>query len=221
MKILVIGEEDNLRECKAKFGEAHEYLRTNSHLDARKSFAYASVVFDFLIEEDVSQFQMFADCELPVFFNTAKSTLNGIVGTKELPPGKLFFGFNGLPSFLNRSTYEVTLVNRENGTILPEICRQLGTSFEVVEDRPGMVTPRIVCMIINEAYCAMEDGTATAENIDVAMKLGTNYPLGPVEWSKKIGLKNVVEVLDAVYLHTADERYRICELLRDEAKREP
>jgi len=219
MKILVIGEEDSFTECKSRFGESHEYMRTDSHLEARKSFGQVSVVFDFLIDEDPSQFQLFSGFRVPVFLNTIKSSLAGLLD-REAIDSKRFFGFNGLPSFVNRPAFEVTLADKAHVSALQPICGQLGTSFEIVEDSPGMVTPRIVCMIINEAYCAIEDGTATAENIDIAMKLGTNYPFGPIEWSKKIGLKNVVDVLDAVYRHTSSERYLVSELLRDEARRE-
>jgi 3-hydroxybutyryl-CoA dehydrogenase len=220
MKILVIGEDEVVTECKAKFGDQHNYHVTNSHLEARKMLGHMSLVFDFILEEDITQYQLLEDCPVPLFISTAKSSLAGIVGETSNPVKPILFGFNGLPTFVNRATFEVTMIDKKHSEKLREICEQLGTSYEVVEDLPGMVTPRIVCMIINEAYCTIEDNTATAGNIDIAMKLGTNYPHGPIEWSKRIGLKNVVDVLDAVYKHSGNERYRICELLREEARRE-
>jgi 3-hydroxybutyryl-CoA dehydrogenase len=72
-----------------------------------------------------------------------------------------------------------------------------------------MVSPRVVCMIINEAFYTNAEGTASEKDIDLAMKLGTNYPLGPFEWAEKIGIENVYEVLEAVYEDTGDERYKI------------
>lgn len=217
MKILVIGDGDSLQECKEKFGAGHEYYQTASHLEARRLFKDTPVVFDFLIEEDTSQIHVFVDCPATVFLNCTKSTLAAIVDNHNIPS---VFGFNGLPTFVNRPVLEVTPLNTAHRQALENICSQLKTSFEIVDDKPGMVTPRIVCMIINEAYCTMQDGTATAADIDTAMKLGTNYPFGPVEWSKKIGIKNIVDVLDAVYKTTTDERYRICDLLFEEARRE-
>jgi 3-hydroxybutyryl-CoA dehydrogenase len=74
-------------------------------------------------------------------------------------------------------------------------------------------------MIINEAYYTVEEGTATRADVDLAMKLGTNYPYGPFEWSQKIGLGSVYDVLLAVYEATHDERYLICPLLKQEASR--
>jgi len=86
----------------------------------------------------------------------------------------------------------------------------------IVEDRVGMVTPRVICMIINEAYYTTMEGTATKEDIDLAMKLGTNYPFGPFEWALNIGVENVFELLEALYEDTKDDRYRICPLLKKE-----
>jgi 3-hydroxybutyryl-CoA dehydrogenase len=80
-----------------------------------------------------------------------------------------------------------------------------------------MITPRVVCMIINEAYFTAEAGTASREDIDTAMRLGTNYPYGPFEWAQQIGVKHVYDVLTAVHRATGDERYRVCNLLKEEA----
>jgi 3-hydroxybutyryl-CoA dehydrogenase len=79
-----------------------------------------------------------------------------------------------------------------------------------------MVTPRIIAMIINEAYFTLQERTATRSDIDVSMKLGTNYPFGPFEWATKIGLKNVYNLLNALYNDTKDERYKISPLLKKE-----
>ena len=78
-----------------------------------------------------------------------------------------------------------------------------------------MVSPRVICMIINEAYFTFEEGTASREDIDLAMKLGTNYPFGPFEWADKIGLANVCKLLKAVYEDTGDARYKLCPLLQE------
>jgi 3-hydroxybutyryl-CoA dehydrogenase len=71
-------------------------------------------------------------------------------------------------------------------------------------------------MIINEAYYTVQEETATRDDIDRAMKLGTNYPFGPFEWCQRIGINHVYEVLEAVYEDTRDERYKICPLLKKE-----
>ena len=70
-------------------------------------------------------------------------------------------------------------------------------------------------MIINEAYFALESNISTKEEIDIAMKLGTNYPFGPFEWSKKIGLKKIYLLLNE--LSKQDKRYEPSTLLTNEA----
>lgn len=65
-------------------------------------------------------------------------------------------------------------------------------------DRNGLVTPRVVSMIINEAYHALSEGVSSEEAIDTAMKLGTNYPLGPFAWARQIGLECVLQLLNAL-----------------------
>jgi 3-hydroxybutyryl-CoA dehydrogenase len=69
--------------------------------------------------------------------------------------------------------------------------------------------PRTISMIINEAYFALGDGVATATTIDLAMKNGVNYPLGPIEWGEKIGLHNIAQMLEELSTITRDERYKL------------
>lgn len=94
---------------------------------------------------------------------------------------------------------------------------QLGKQISVVQDRIGMVLPRVLCMIINEAYFALQENIASPQDVDTAMKLGTNYPSGPIEWGEKIGLRHVVAVLTALHGDLQDDRYRIAPLLRQMA----
>ncbi|GAB4093916.1 3-hydroxyacyl-CoA dehydrogenase family protein [Flaviaesturariibacter terrae] len=74
----------------------------------------------------------------------------------------------------------------------------LGKTIEWLPDTPGFVSPRVIAMIINEAYHALSEGVSTKEEINTAMKLGTNYPHGPFEWAAIIGLKNVATLLQAL-----------------------
>jgi 3-hydroxybutyryl-CoA dehydrogenase len=91
---------------------------------------------------------------------------------------------------------------------------QLGLAFLSVEDRVGLIKPRVIFMIINEACYTLQEGTASIEDIDLSMKLGTNYPFGPFEWCDKIGIGYVFETLFSLYDDTKDERYKICPLLK-------
>ena len=216
MNILVIGDQINLQELRQKFGDKHEYSWVNEHRDAEKYLLSNEVVFDFIIDEEPYQFEIYLEHSATVFINTCKISLGELVHLVGGPITSKIFGFNGMPTLFNREILEVCVRKPEDDSLLRSLCEQLKTSFQVVEDRVGLVTPRIVCMIINEAYYAAQEGTATREDIDLAMKLGTNYPYGPFEWAQRIGIKHVYELLEALYDDTRDERYKICPLLKKE-----
>jgi 3-hydroxybutyryl-CoA dehydrogenase len=89
-----------------------------------------------------------------------------------------------------------------------------GKYVEWVGDSPGLVLGRIVSQLVNEAAFALGKGIGTAEDIDTAMRLGFNYPRGPLEWGAAIGYANVLATLDALRRELGEERYRAAPLLR-------
>lgn len=93
--------------------------------------------------------------------------------------------------------------------------QKAGKECYEVKDRAGMVMMRIVAMIINEAYLVLQEGTSNREDIDIAMKLGTNYPFGPIEWSEKLGIELVYHILKSMFEEYGDDRYRISPLLKE------
>jgi 3-hydroxybutyryl-CoA dehydrogenase len=89
-----------------------------------------------------------------------------------------------------------------------------------VNDSPGLILPRVVCMLANEAAFAAGEGIAEPEEIDRAMQLGVNYPKGPLAWARQLGLARVVAVLDHLHAELGEERYRVAPLLRRWARLE-
>jgi 3-hydroxybutyryl-CoA dehydrogenase len=78
------------------------------------------------------------------------------------------------------------------------ILANLGKTVAWVDDLVGMVSPRVIAMIINEAGFAWEEGVSQKASIDVAMRLGTNYPLGPFEWGPMIGWHRLKQLQKAL-----------------------
>jgi 3-hydroxybutyryl-CoA dehydrogenase len=125
-------------------------------------------------------------------------------------------GIAALPSLLSGSLVEVarTAATGKHAIESAEkFFAALGKECSLVQDSPGMVLPRILCMIVNEASFALGERIARRSDIDTAMKLGTNYPLGPLEWGTKIGMENVRAVLEGLRRDFAEERYRTAPLL--------
>lgn len=79
---------------------------------------------------------------------------------------------------------------------------------------PAQIEARAIAAIVNEAASAVADGVAPAAEIDRAMRLGTNWPAGPLAWGERIGLREVVHALDGLHAAVPDGRYRVTPLLR-------
>ncbi len=126
-------------------------------------------------------------------------------------------GFCALPGLFDHVLFEVaTSVYTSNDTIsrIKEFLWSLDREISVVQDRVGMVLPRIACMLVNEAAFAVMENVAQPEEIDLAMELGTNYPQGPLKMGQRIGFDQVLAVLDALCRDLGGDRYRAAPLLR-------
>lgn len=210
MHILIVGQEQNLEECRQKFGLAHSYARISNGLALTEAIEDSDVVFDFMVDQVPTR-----NIAIPYFIDATQTSI-AKYRTKGGQAIRYLFGFPGLPSFLNREILEATC-EQDQSEKLGETCRELKTEYQVVADRVGLVTPRVICMIINEAYYTLQDGIAARSDIDLAMKLGTNYPMGPFEWCREIGIQNVCRLLEAVHADTGDNRYRVSPLLKAES----
>ncbi len=217
MKLLIIGTNDQVAECREKFGGVNFISSAESLQSATDQLSSSDVVFDFASPGHPEQLKYYPSAmNGVVFLDTSLVRLSSLLA--QAPQLRhSTFGFCGLRTLVNRELLELTISAETDRDRLAAVCQQLGTAYQVVADQAGMVTPRVICMIINEAYFTLEEGTASREDIDLAMKLGTNYPYGPFEWANRIGLSNVAKVLRAAEQDSGDERYRVCPLLIREA----
>ena len=117
-----------------------------------------------------------------------------------------FIRFNGWPGFGGGRIWELCAGPAQQPSAA-DLLTRLGQSFSFVGDVPGLITPRIVAMIIAEALMALQEGISSRESIDTAMKLGTGYPYGPFEWAEKIGKERILLLLRA--LEKSDPLYRM------------
>ena len=117
-------------------------------------------------------------------------------------------GFGALPPVARGSLVELALPLQGQSVTLGKaraFLDKLGLQTAIVQDTPGLVFPRIVCCLVNEAAYALTEKVAEARDIDSAIKLGANYPYGPLEWGDLIGLDVVLAVLRGLHEETGDE----------------
>jgi 3-hydroxybutyryl-CoA dehydrogenase len=134
-----------------------------------------------------------------------------------LPDPARVVGFGGIPAVARRQLVEVAPGIRtapEATELAVTVFHALGRDTEVIQDGPGLIVPRLVACLANEAAFALMEGVASAPDIDTAMRLGVNYPRGPLEWAEEIGLDNVLGILEHLQRFTGEDRYRPCPLLR-------
>jgi 3-hydroxybutyryl-CoA dehydrogenase len=181
-----------------------QWLEANKRFDDIKCDAYFDLVFnDALITEN----EFIHD--KPVFVYAVNCIC------KEINKPN-YVRLNAWSSFLDRQIIELAGSNDASKRLAEEILNNLGWGFVWVTDDYGFIAARILAMIINEAYYALEEGVSTKDQIDIAMKLGTNYPFGPFEWSEKIGLSNILNLLRK--LSAQDSRYTISATLVSESQ---
>lgn len=142
--------------------------------------------------------------------------INSVAFTTRVTGGN-FIHINAWPGMLQRPVYEISLGSPAQSRIVKNLFEALQWKYIVAPDVPGMISARVLAMIINEAWYTLDAGVSSADEIDTAMKLGTNYPLGPFEWCDKIGVERIYQLLKE--LSKEDTRYAPSPALEAEVRR--
>ena len=201
MKIIVVANVEQQEEIRCKNTNSDvKMIFTENYVELPDSDDFDAIFYlDESKKVDVNK-----QSNKPVIINSVIETLK-----ENNLPGN-FSRVNGWPGFLKRPTWEVASGDPARASVIFE---QLGWNVVFVKDEPGLVSARVVSMIVNEAFFALGEGVSTIEEIDLAMKLGTNYPYGPFEWLGKIGVPNIYRLLHK--LSATDKRYSVAPLLEE------
>ncbi|MEY2901026.1 MAG: hypothetical protein RLY89_132 [Bacteroidota bacterium] len=164
----------------------------------------ADAYFDLCYEEEGPAFSWVH--HQPIFVNALT------IDAGALPENAI--RINGWNGFLERKIWELGNDHPNHRAKAQMVLDELEQEYTWVPNEPGLVAARVIAMIVNEAFFAYGDAVSSKADIDTAMKLGTNYPLGPFEWADKIGLPKILQLLKA--LEKENPRYQPApELVRE------
>ena len=215
MKLAILANEEQKQEWLSKAAQGEiQLIWAANHQELAETEADA--YFDLLFHQDVSRVESLLQLERPLFINEVIYPFNALLNGGSHKISTPLFRINAWPGFLKRELIEVCSFKKEDEQVVEKILSVPGWKFKLVPDVAGMISARIIAMIINEAYYTLQDQVSTKQEIDIAMKLGTNYPHGPFEWSELIGLQNIYRLL--LEMSRDDQKYQPAELLKNETE---
>lgn len=148
--------------------------------------------------------------------NTSSISITALAATITHP--ERFIGlhfFNPVPMMALVEVIRGLQSSDETHATVEALAGQLNKTAITVKNNPGFVVNRILVPMINEAFFVLAEGLATAEDIDIGMRLGCNHPIGPLALADMIGLDVVLSVLDVYLRELGDSKYRACPLLKE------
>lgn len=186
MQVVVLTNDVLKEELLSNASFLHKEIFWVGNIHEMNDYRNADVFIDLLFEpEHTRTFQNFSP--KLIIINSVEATLAELNSS--------FVRINAWPGFLKSSIIEASSINDNNKQIAEKVFALFEKKLEWLPDEIGFVTPRVICMIINEAFVSLKEGLSTKKEIDTAMKLGTNYPYGPFEWAEKIGIERINSLL--------------------------
>ena len=199
--------------------EKAEGIKANLTAGEYKDLADCDLIVEAVLEKMEIKKDLFKTldeiCKEDCIFGTNTSSLSVTEianGIKHNVIGMHFFNPADRMKLVEVISGENTPVETKEAII--EYSKSLGKTPVEVAEGPGFVVNRILIPMINEACFIYQEGLASVEDIDTAMKLGANHPMGPLALGDLIGLDIVLDVMEVLYTETVDPKYRPCTLLK-------
>ncbi|MXZ81011.1 MAG: 3-hydroxybutyryl-CoA dehydrogenase [Gammaproteobacteria bacterium] len=205
----VIGEEDRQR--------AREAIDTSLSLDSLKA---ADFVVEAAPENPELKFSLMNEIdrvcrpEVVIASNTSSISLTRLASCTSRPEQVIGMHFmNPVPLMQLVEIIRALQTDEQTYELTRQLTLRIGKTPIPSNDSPGFVSNRILCPMINEAIFVLQEGVATAADIDEVMKLGMNHPIGPLALADLVGLDVLLAVMRVLHEGLGDSKYRPCPLL--------
>jgi 3-hydroxybutyryl-CoA dehydrogenase len=199
--------------------EAKTALLNNIAIEERSAAADADLVIECVKEEMATKKALLVEldslCKPETVFASNTSSLSVTEmgnGLKHPVIGMHFF--NPVPTMKLVEVIRGANTTQETFEFIYKLAQDIGKDPVEVKEAPGFVVNKILVPMINEAICMLDEGVASAEDIDKAMMLGANHPMGPLTLADFVGLDIVLAVMETLQRETGDPKYRPSLLLR-------
>lgn len=183
--------------------------------------ANSDVIIEAIIEDAGIKKELFKTldgiCKPETIFATNTSSISITELSSSVSRKDRFIGmhfFNPVPVMKLIEVIRGMSTSDETFRKIMELSVFIGKEPVEVNDGPGFIVNKILVPMINEAACVLQDNIASAEDIDKAMRLGANHPMGPLALSDLIGNDVVLHIMNILYEETGDPKYRPCMLLK-------
>ncbi|MBI3183191.1 MAG: 3-hydroxybutyryl-CoA dehydrogenase [Myxococcales bacterium] len=203
---------------EAKRAAALERLRTATSAADAKDVDFA---VEAVIESEELKKKIFLELDQLVrpggvlATNTSSIPITRIAASTSRPQAVIGMHFmNPVPLMALVEIIRGAATSDETFAATQELATRMGKTTVTSRDFPGFIVNRILIPMLNEACFALMEGLGTAEDIDTAMKLGTNQPMGPLQLADFVGLDTCLYIAEVLHKGLGDDKYRPCPLLR-------
>ena len=202
--------EDGVRAAMARIHTGSDYA----------AFGDCDIVIEAATEKEALKREIFKaltphlKADALVASNTSSISITRLAAATDRPTKFIGMHFmNPVPMMTLVELIRGIATDNETFEAVRDLSIRLGKTPVAAEDFPAFIVNRILLPMINEAVYTLYEGVGTVEAIDVAMRLGANHPMGPLELADFIGLDTCLAVMQVLYEGLADSKYRPCPLL--------
>ena len=199
--------------------EAVDALLANILVEEKSACADADLIIECVKEEMATKKELLNEldalCKPEAIFasNTSSLSITEMGNGLKHPVIGMHF-FNPVPSMKLVEIIRGANTTQETFDFVYKLSQEIGKDPVEVAEAPGFVVNKILIPYCNEGVCVLQEGVASAEDIDIAMQLGCNHPMGPLHLGDLIGWDIVLNIMDVLYNETHDSKYRANVLIR-------